>query len=105
MSSHNDSRYGFLIDNTSGDFGQTNDGVVTYVRLLGSTKNSLKGTWDQFLTAQGFSGGHINDRMYAWLGSLGHTQASIVERWRSYWESAGVGVPSEYTIEYTSEYR
>lgn len=31
--------------------------------------------------------GQFNDRAYAWLGSLLHTQGSLNDRWLSYWSS------------------
>jgi hypothetical protein len=31
--------------------------------------------------------GQFNDRAYAWLAGLGHTQGSLNDRWLSYWSS------------------
>lgn len=39
--------------------------------------------WDDALITEG----QFNDRAYEWLGSLGHLQGQLNDRWLSYWSS------------------
>lgn len=47
----------------------------------------LNDLWMALFDGAVIPAGHFNDRAYAWLGSLGHTQGQLNDRWLSYWSS------------------
>lgn len=43
--------------------------------------------WDSVTLPAVIPAGQFNDRAYAWLAGLGHTQGALNDRWLSYWSS------------------
>jgi len=66
--------------------GHINDLEVEALQLLhpSVTSDVIDEAWHQYWDSQLVAAGQFNDRAFAWLGSLGHTD-SLSDRWLEFW--------------------
>ncbi len=100
MSSMIDDRHSCL-----GSSGAMLDEEIVWLRTNGATSTNKMDAWKEFLAIQGYPEGAFPDPRSAWLKSFGYT-GTAEDMLAQFWaECPSLVVISEYTNEYTSEYR
>lgn len=67
--------------------GQVDDLESQYLVSLGATLGDIQDMWHEVWDSALVTAGNYNDRAYEWLGTNGHNQDQLNERWYSYWSS------------------
>ena len=89
-----DHKHSALLVGTGSVGGATPDLELEWLQLQpgvvgGSVNDAWNNYWDT-LTLPAILPGTHNDRAFEWLGTLGHDQGTLVERWDSYWRAASI---------------
>ena len=91
MTSRNDAQVAAMQATVDGD--AFNDLMLRWLQANGAIGDTVTDCWTEFLDERGMPPGHVNDRLYAWLGDIGYDESDHLTDRMYQWCVDGMVVP------------
>jgi len=92
MTTRNDAQFDAMREAVP-DSQQYNDLLLGWLQLHGAVSDSIPDAWRQFLDARDEPEGHVTDRLYRWLASIGFDESDHLTDRIYAWVASGMPVP------------